>query len=159
MVSITPKGLFNYLITLLKVPRIIRLIHTAKGLKPFLPEFRVMETCGPSIGGCAFKQQQLIHISSWILQDASVAKGVVRHELAHLIHTHIDTGGTAHGKEFSQILRIVSPRGWRKDKHFRWEPEIVKAYTQIHPNNPMKKLTTRKLFIPFRATVSPMAFA
>ena len=156
MASITPKGLINYLVRLLRVPRIVQLIHTAKGLNPFLPSFHIVETCGPSVGGQAFNKAQRIHVSSWILKNASVAKGVVRHELAHLIHSQIGTGGLPHGKEFKQVLKTIAPKTWRKDRTFRWEPEIVTAYTTIHPQ---KATSPRMLFIPFIATVHPTAVA
>ena len=68
-----------------------------------------------------------IHIANWILKDESEAKGVVRHEVAHLVQFYKYDTCKPHGKEFTSALKIVSPTSWRKDRHWRDNPNIAKA--------------------------------
>ena len=79
-------------------------------------------------------------IAKWILQDADEAKGVVRHELAHLIHSFSGTKGNVHGKEFRVVLKIISPRTWRRNRHWHPNPTIEKASLKVHPNS--KQMST-----------------
>ena len=130
---ITAKTLYKYFMKLLSKDAIANLISTAKRVNPFAPMFKVKTTCGMNYGGLAYKYNSL-EISSWVLQDAKEAKGIVRHEVAHLLHDYIDTGGTAHGKEYVSVLKIVSPKTWRRDRHFNITPAIHKARKLIHPN-------------------------
>jgi len=70
-----------------------------------------------------------VHIAQWILADESEAKGVVRHEVAHLVQ-HYQAGGKPsrpHGKEFTQALKLVSPKTWRRDRYWHDNPIILKA--------------------------------
>ena len=76
---------------------------------------------GYSIGTSA------IHIASWILRDGSQAKAVVRHEVAHLVQHYTYTDCKPHGKEFTEVLKIVSPITWRKDRHWQDNPEVAEA--------------------------------
>jgi len=77
-----------------------------------------------------------IRIADWILVDSTQAKAVVRHELAHALqHYKYGFGTRAHGKEFIEALKIVSPNNWRNDRHYRETPEIFKARIKSFGNN------------------------
>jgi len=130
---ITANALYKYFVKLLSKDTIVALIKATKRIVPFSPMFKVKTTCGMNYGGLAYKYNSL-EISSWVLQDAKEAKGVVRHEVAHLLHDYIDTGGTAHGKEYIGVLKTVSPNTWRRDRHFRITPAIHQARKLIHPS-------------------------
>ena len=135
--SISPQALFTYLKSLLQKEKIKDTILKARTNAPFRFVFKVVPSCGLRFGGLAFSYR-LIQVSSWILKDASVAKGVVRHELAHVLHDYADTGGTAHGKEFIQMLKLVSPNRWRADRYWQMKPTIIKARNLMHPKGGLK---------------------
>jgi hypothetical protein len=78
-----------------------------------------------------------VHIAQWILVCDSEAKAVVRHEVAHLVQHYTHEGCKPHGKEFTEALKIVSPKTWRKDKHWHDSPEVEKARKEC-VNNPKK---------------------
>lgn len=82
-----------------------------------------------------------IRIADWILVDSTEAKATVRHEIAHALqHYKYGMNVRSHGKEFIEALKIVSPNGWRKDRHYQETPEIVKARTASFSN---KKISLR----------------
>ena len=73
-----------------------------------------------------------VHIAEWLLADESQAKGVVRHEVAHILqhYQYIREDWPLpqpHGKTFTSALKIVSPTSWRKDRHWQDNPSIEKA--------------------------------
>ena len=97
-----------------------------------------------------------IEVSSWVLKDDNVAKGVVRHELAHAIQDFLNIDGRVHGKEFLKILRVVAPRKWRRYRHWLSTPAIQIARVKIHPKgggSTMKPLTEYRTF---RYAVAPI---
>ena len=144
--SITPEALFKYFKSLLKKPAVVELLSQTS--KVFKPVFKIVPSCGTRFGGLCWGAGTL-EISSWILADANVAKGVVRHELAHAIQEHLNIQGRPHGKEFIQLLKTVSPNRWRKDRHWQPTNPILKARNYIHPNGErrmIKPLTNYRTF-------------
>lgn len=75
-----------------------------------------------------------VHIAQWILASESEAKGVIRHEVAHLVQHYLNGECQHHGKEFTSALKVVSPRSWRKDRHWHDTPEIAKARKECEKN-------------------------
>ena len=132
MKETTVKEYFNLL---LSTPRIAKYIVECKenrgDSRPFNPRCSIIETAGSMYAGITYNANTVC-ISSWILVDDVQTKAVVRHELAHALHFYSKLGGNPHGKEFNSILRIVSPRKWRTDKH--WVPNITieKARGKVH---------------------------
>ena len=143
---ITANALYKYFVKLLSKDSIVSLLKTTKRLVPFAPMFKIKTTCGINYGGLAYNYKSL-EISSWVLKDAKEAKGVVRHEVAHLLHDYINTGGTAHGKEYISVLKTVSPNTWRRDRHFRITPAIDKARQLIHPSK--YKINVTPYMVPY----------
>ena len=76
-----------------------------------------------------------ICIANWILRDSSQAKGVVRHEVAHLLQHYMYEDSKSHGKEFNEALKIVSPKTWRKDKHWYDNRELAEARKECEHNH------------------------
>jgi len=76
-----------------------------------------------------------ICIANWILRDSSQAKGVVRHEVAHLLQHYMYDDSKPHGKEFIEALKIVSPKTWRKDRHWYDNREIAEARKECEHNH------------------------
>ena len=128
--AITPEALFKYFTSLLEQPKIKEMIQRVK--RKFHPVFSIVPTCGKWYGGMCNGAAK-IEISSWVLKDAKVARGVGRHELAHAIQDHLDIEGRSHGKEFIQILKTIAPRRWRKDRYWENTPAIKKARVKIYP--------------------------
>ena len=155
MKGITPDALFKYLKELLNTERIQTLLQKVKRYKIFRPTFKIVPTCGPRWGGMCYGAGT-IEISSWILKDASVAKGVVRHELAHAIQDFLTIDGRSHGKEFIQILKSVSPRKWRRDRHWHSTPAIQIARIKIHPRGRRNNLKPLTEYRTFRYAVAPI---
>mgnify|MGYP003653711896 CR=1 FL=1 len=75
-----------------------------------------------------------VHIAQWILTNDAEAKAVVRHEVAHLVQHYVNGDTQAHGKEFTSALKVVSPRSWRKDRHWYDSPEVAKARKECEKN-------------------------
>ena len=97
-----------------------------------------------------------IEVSSWILKDDNVAKGVVRHELAHAIQDFLNIEGRSHGKEFLKILRVVAPRNWRRDRHWRSTPDIQLARIKIHPRGGRSTFKPLTEYRTFKYAVAPI---
>lgn len=127
--SISPQGLFRYFKELLKKEKIVNLLAQSKYV--FAPCLCIVPSCGIQWGGVTYDSYK-IEISSWILSNASIAKGVIRHEVAHAIQEHLNIEGRPHGKEWLQILKTVSPSLWRKDRHWQPKADVMKARNQIH---------------------------
>ena len=155
MKGITPDALFKYLKQLINTERVQALLHTVKRQKIFQPIFKIVPTCGARWGGMCYGAGT-IEVSSWILKDASVAKGVVRHELAHAIQDFLNITGRAHGKEFIQILKSIAPRKWRWDRHWHSTPAIQIARTKIHPRGRRTTLKPLTEYRTFKYAVTPI---
>ena len=138
---ITEAAVRKYFRELLETPRIQEYAKQYGTISNFIniqgdvvvrPKLSVVKTVGAGYAGMAWGSVK-IEISRWILEDKLETRGAVRHELAHLLHVYSRTGGGAHGKEFRNALKIVSPKTWRKDRHWYPNPAIENARTQIHP--------------------------
>jgi len=162
MPKINETTLRKYLITLLETPRIksfIAQIEERKGCRPngiyrpmwgFVrhntdgsleyPRMLFKEKIYDAIYAGVAHTSVSMDIAKWILQDADEARGVVRHELAHLLHSFSSTGGTPHGKEYRAVLKIIAPKTWRRDRHWHPNPAIEKARLKVHPKS--KRMTT-----------------
>ena len=68
-----------------------------------------------------------VHIAQWILASDSEAKGVIRHEVEHLVQHYTNDFSKPHGKEFTSALKIVSPTNWRRDRHWHDSNEVKQA--------------------------------
>ena len=104
-------------------------LHAPQMLRDYVP----MLTIDNDIKG--FKSQAAgftigvnsVHLAQWILADESEAKAVVRHEIAHLEQHYVNGDCPPHGKEFTSALKIVSPKTWRKDRHWHDNAQIAEA--------------------------------
>ena len=155
MRGITPDALFKYLRELINTERVQALLHKAKRYKIFRPIFKIVPSCGAQWGGMCYGADT-IEVSSWILKDDNVAKGVVRHELAHAIQDFLNIEGRSHGKEFLKILRVVAPRNWRRDRHWRSTPDIQLARIKIHPRGGRSTLKPLTEYRTFKYAVAPI---
>ena len=145
MKDITPDALFKYLKEVLNRIPIKALLHKAKTYKVFQPILSIVPSCGVQWGGLCY-ESGTIEISSWILKDTKVAKGVIRHELAHAMQDFLDIAGRPHGKEF---IQVISPNNWRRDRHWQNTPAIQAARIKIHPKGGriiVKPLTEYRTF-------------
>ena len=75
-----------------------------------------------------------ICLANWILRDSSQAKAVVRHEVAHLLQHYKYGESKPHGKEFTEALKVVSPKTWRRDKYWHDNPLIINARKECESN-------------------------
>jgi len=162
MPKINETTLRKYLVTLLETPRIksfIEQIQERRGCRPngkyvskwgFVrynpdgsleyPRMLFREKIYDAIYAGVAHTFVSMEIAKWILQDADEARGVVRHELAHLLHSFAGTGGNSHGKEYRVVLKIIAPKTWRKDRHWHPNVAIEKARLKVHPNS--KQMST-----------------
>ena len=147
MKRITETALRKYLVSLLETPRIKSFIqdNSISHCRTFLkysqdgslmyPLLTFRDTTyGPTFAGVSHTWI-CTEIARWILADATEAKGVMRHELAHLLHAYTNTGGMVHGKEYRAVLKVVSPITWRRDRHWHPNPVIEKARLLVHPTS------------------------
>ena len=146
----TEKALQKYFRELLETPRIKKYIQDHKQPRKFMmevngvvmcPRLRIINTAGVRYAGLAHSDMA-IDISRWILEDKTEARATLRHEVAHLLHSYSKQGGGSHGKEFHNALKVVSPRTWRKDRHWYPNANIEKARTKVHPASPKLKVIT-----------------
>ena len=144
----TEAALRKYFNELLETPRIQKYLQDHRQVTKFVmknkdgvicPRLRVVATAGVRYAGMAHSDMA-IDISRWILEDKAEARGTLRHEVAHLLHSYSKQGGGTHGKEFNSALKVVSPSTWRKDKNWHPNPDIEKARTQVHPASPKLKV-------------------
>ena len=142
MKSISRKGIKKYFLEVLNKDSVVRVINecgkkrNTKMYKDFLPELSIDNTIKgfrAQVAGFTVGVSQ-VHIAQWILADESEAKGVVRHEVAHLVQHYQAGGGRPHGKEFTKALKLVSPKTWRRDRHWRDNPLIIKARKECETN-------------------------
>ena len=155
MRGITPDALFKYFKELITTERVQVLLHSLTRYKIFKPVLKIVPTCGAKWGGMTYGANR-IEVSSWILKDAKAAKGVIRHELAHAIQDFLGIEGRPHGKEFIQMLKTISPRNWRRDRHWHSTPEIQIARTKIHPKGGNKVVKPLTEYRTFRYAVTPI---
>ena len=101
------------------------------------PRVFISDTCGSDTAGqvwCNIPNGRIdIELSRWILVDKTQALRIVRHELAHALTAICKLGGAKHGKEFTKALKIVSPRTFRKDRHWHDTVTVFKARKKYHP--------------------------
>lgn len=143
----SPKTVFKYFEELINTDRVQALLNSdefpmtkTRSFK-FAPSISIVTSSGYNIGGKAYGLNYC-EISSWALSDGEQARGIIRHELAHCIHDYLGWGGNSHGKEFNYILKVVSPKRAKKDKHVVLTPNILKARKMVHP----KKGQTKKIW-------------
>lgn len=138
------EAIHKYYYKLLQTPRIQQFI--AKVRQPcsagcdihryeFSPILQVVDTLGVNVAGLAVGYQRL-RLSRWVLADERVAKGTVRHELAHALKHYARLNGTHHGKEYYRVLRIVSPKKWQLDKYWYPTAKIEEARAKYHKIKP-----------------------
>ena len=125
------KGYFDATLNKSKVREAINEVNSSKPkmLQEFKPTISIdkqFKGFGDGVAGFTHGCTQ-VHIAEWILADEAEAKGVVRHEVAHLVQFYKYDTCKPHGKEFTSALKIVSPTSWRKDRHWRDNPNIAKA--------------------------------
>ena len=145
--AMSPKTIFKYFEELINTDRVQALLYSdevdefppkrKRGFK-FAPSIGVVTSSGYNAGGMSYGLHYC-EISSWALSDGEVARGILRHELAHCIHDYLGWGGNPHGKEFNYILKVVSPKKAKKDKHFALTPNIIKAWKMVHPKKGQTK--------------------
>lgn len=83
-------------------------------------------------GGYALVDKKRIEVQKWMLVDKRQAYMVVRHEIAHFLHAWTGQEVTkSHGKEFKKALKIISPKRWKTDLHWKETPEIFAAMTKL----------------------------
>ena len=146
--KVTETSLRKYFYALIERPRIQQYVQDHQGVFDFiikndgnivLPILSVVPTAGVRYAGVTHTCVS-VDTSRWILEDEAEAKAVVRHEVAHLLHYYSKVGGKVHGKEFTEVLKVVSPTTWRKDRHWYPNPSIEKARIKVHPTSPELKI-------------------
>ena len=146
--KVTEASLRKYFKQLLETPRIQKYIQDHKQVTRFVvlskgevicPRLRIVDTAGVRYAGIAHSDMA-IDVSRWILEDKAEARAVVRHEVAHLLHSYSKQGGGSHGKEFHKTLKVVSPSTWRKDRNWHPNANIETARTKVHPTSPKLKV-------------------
>ena len=144
----TEKALQKYFQELLETPRIEKYLQDHKQSVKFVmrvngavmcPRLRIINTAGVRYAGLAHSDMA-IDISRWILEDKAEARGTLRHEVAHLLHSYSKQGGGSHGREFNNALKVVSPSTWRRDKYWHPNANIEKARTMVHPASPKLRI-------------------
>ena len=144
----TETSLRKYFNELLETPRIQKYLQDHRQVTTFVmktrgeiicPRLRVVDTAGVRYAGVAHSDMS-IDISRWILEDKAEARGTLRHEVAHLLHSYSKQGGGSHGREFNNALKVVSPSTWRRDKYWHPNANIEKARTMVHPASPKLRI-------------------
>ena len=106
---------------------------------PTTPHIVISNTCGARTGGQTWYYKSdataYIEVSSWMLEDIKELRGILRHELAHYVKEYCQIKAPPHGKEFYDILKIVSPKYYNRDKHWHTSFSIEKARRKIHPRS------------------------
>ena len=102
-----------------------------------VPNVMVRDSCGARVGAQTWVYKKTgeayIEISSWMLEDINEAKGVMRHELSHYVKEYCGLDGRPHGANFNKVLKVVSPRYFRRDRYWRNTKAIEKARLKLHP--------------------------
>ena len=146
------KTLQNYLGTLLKNDRVREFITDqvpSKRIGNFHPALSVVNQVSrknaSQYAGMALGSRT-IQISQWICVDKDQSFSTVRHELAHCIQNWCNLPGSHHGSGFTVALKLVSPRTWRKDRHWKRTPSVENARQEIN-NRVWNSVDTRKYYI------------
>ncbi len=143
MKPISRESIRNYFQEVLNKPAVQEVIQkshnaqTPKLMSHFTPTCTFRDTItgySSKVAGYAVGTSTIC-IANWILRDSSQAKGVVRHEVAHLLQHYQHKTCKPHGKEFTEALKIVSPKTWRKDRHWEDSREIAEARKECERNN------------------------
>ena len=159
--GISKDGLLKYYDSLFYKPRVIAFIkeanslqrnkYQAKMISQFIPTvsfqsvpgggYKVTDKAAGVCHGCSH-----ISVADWVLVDKTEAKVTMRHELAHALQ-HYKYGASVkpHGKEFIEALKAVSPNNWRRDRHYRETPFIVKARSKALKQRRLKLIKQRNL--------------
>jgi len=111
-------------------------LHAPKMLQDYMPRLQIDNALkGFPINVAGFTSGcTSVHIAQWILACDSEAKAVVRHEVAHLVQHYTNDNSKPHGKEFTIALKIVSPKTWRKDRHWHDSLVVEKARKECEVN-------------------------
>ena len=121
----------NYLAKVLSTDKIKEFLQKNDSADMKLPHILVVPTCGSLVAGQTIGDK-LIRLSSWLLVDEEETLSVIRHEASHALKVHSKLAGSSHGSGFTQALKLVAPRTWRKDKYWYPNPEIEDARLKIH---------------------------
>jgi len=154
MKPISKNAIKEYFDKTLKKAKVIDAIEKAgsytgpKMLQDYMPTIHIdreIKGFPQNVAGYAQGCTQ-VHIAEWILADESEAKGVVRHEVAHILQHYQCIRDNwplpqPHGKTFTSALKIVAPNTWRKDRHWVDNPNIEKARKECK-HKPTKILLT-----------------
>ena len=99
------------------------------------PTVYVSDTCGVETAGQIWcdADQIDIELSSWILVDEKLTQSVIRHELAHALVFLCELEGSSHGRGFTQALKLISPRLFRRDRHWH---DTLAVYTERKKHHP-----------------------
>ena len=98
------------------------------------PTVYVSNTCGVKTAGQIWCDADRIDIelSSWILVYEKLTQSVIRHELAHALVFLCELGG-GHGREFTQALKLTSPRLFKRDRYWH---DTLAIYTERKKHHP-----------------------
>lgn len=110
-----------------------------KSLYPSTPQIVISNTCGARIGGQTWYYKEdaeaYFELSSWLLEEKKEVKRVLRHELGHYIKEYCGIKGIPHGKEYYNILKLITGDGWKEDRHWHTTKAIERARLKIHPTS------------------------
>jgi len=150
--KVREKTLQNYLEILLKNQRIKEfLVENGQGRNSssFRPKLTIVDQVSKNnasqYAGMAVSSTT-IQVSNWICVDKEQAFSTVRHELAHCIQAWCSLPGSHHGSGFTIALKLVSPRTWRNDRHWKRTAEVEKARQEVN-NRVWSSVDTRKYYI------------
>lgn len=100
----------------------------------FMPKVSIVNSCGPLYAAMTYGHG-LIEVSSWLLVDKDETLRTLRHECAHVLKNKCSMPGSAHGRGFTQALKMISPRLWRRDKFWHPNDKIEDARLLMHPKS------------------------
>ena len=104
---------------------------------PTVPVIVISNTCGADIGGQTWyyedDDEAWIELSEWIIDDEEQVRSILRHELAHYVKEYCRIVALPHSKEYTKVLKMVSPKHFRKDRHWKPTKEIDIKRKLIHP--------------------------
>jgi len=127
--------------TLLELGDYVRHIFNAPQVQSYLditeykllmPKVSIVSSCGPLYAAQTYGHS-LIEVSSWLLVDKDETLTTLRHECAHILKNKCSLGGTPHGKNYTKVLKIISPSSWEHDKFWHPNATIEEARLLMHP--------------------------
>ena len=124
----------EYIISLINRKVVKNLLKECGINKVKLPRVFSSPSCGVNVAGQTwiYKTGEAdIELSSWILVSKIETKRVIRHEVAHILKAICKLPGSSHGKAFNSTLKLVSPRMWRKDRHW-YQSKVIDQARKIH---------------------------